>query len=376
MANLPVIVGFGGISPAGRSSGLNGYRRLVFESLDLPKRINTLQNLGSLMGRINKDSDGSWLWDKNTVLDLEKCLMENTLDLLNGTLVRKLETNLFDPSQIIQNKNFKLIANNERGMQFSILNKSLPQVLPKEWRFLSNNGETTSFNVSQSLQVNLAQFSQSPVNTAGQLPTGFDPASLYASRNHPRGLQLTVFGASDALDSMGIEWEKIREKVAPDRISVYAGSCLSQLDVNGNGGLLQARLRGKRVSSKQLPLGLAEMPADFINAYLLGSMGTTGATQGACATFLYNLRNAVEDIRRGTHRVAIVGTSEAPLTPEVLEGFCAMGALADDAGLRTLDGLSKDAQINHRKACRPFGENCGFTSVSYTHLTLPTIYSV
>ena len=65
MANLPVIVGFGGISPAGRSSGLNGYRRLVFESLDLPKRINTLQNLGSLMGRINKDSDGSWLWDKN-----------------------------------------------------------------------------------------------------------------------------------------------------------------------------------------------------------------------------------------------------------------------------------------------------------------------
>ena len=140
MANLPVIVGFGGISPAGRSSGLNGYRRLVFESLDLPKRINTLQNLGSLMGRINKDSDGSWLWDKNTVLDIEKCLMENTLDLLNGTLVRKLETNLFDPSQIIQNKNFKLIANNERGMQFSILNKSLPQVLPKEWRFLSNNG--------------------------------------------------------------------------------------------------------------------------------------------------------------------------------------------------------------------------------------------
>ena len=361
MANLPVIVGFGGISPAGRSSGLNGYRRLVFESLDLPKRINTLQNLGSLMGRINKDSDGSWLWDKNTVLDIEKCLMENTLDLLNGTLVRKLETNLFDPSQIIQNKNFKLIANNERGMQFSILNKSLPQVLPKEWRFLSNNGETTSFNVSQSLKVNLAQFSQSPVNTAGQLPTGFDPASLYASRNHPRGLQLTVFGASDALDSMGIEWEQIREKVAPDRISVYAGSCLSQLDVNGNGGLLQARLRGKRVSSKQLPLGLAEMPADFINAYLLGSMGTTGATQGACATFLYNLRNAVEDIRRGTHRVAIVGTSEAPLTPEVLEGFCAMGALADDAGLRTLDGLSKDAQINHRKACRPFGENCGFT---------------
>jgi acetoacetyl-[acyl-carrier protein] synthase len=361
MTSLPIIVGFGGISPAGRSSGLNGYRRLVFESLDLPKRISTLQSLGSLTGRLKKDSDGTWLWDKNRVLDIEKCLTENSLELLDGTLVRKLETNLFDPQRIIQNKNFNFIANNEQGLQFSILNRHLPRALPQDWQMVNDNGETTSFNVSHALQVNLSQFSTSLVNTAGQLPTGFDPASLYASRNHPRGLQLTVFGASDALDSMGIEWEEVRKKVAPDRISVYAGSCLSQLDGNGNGGLLQARLRGKRVSSKQLPLGLAEMPADFINAYLLGSMGTTGASQGACATFLYNLRNAVEDIRRGTHRVAIVGTSEAPLTPEVLEGFCAMGALADDAGLRTLDSLSNNQQIDHRKACRPFGNNCGFT---------------
>ena len=61
--------------------------------------------------------------------------------------------------------------------------------------------------------------------------------------------------------------------------------------------MMQSALMGKRVTSKQLPLGLCEMPADFINAYVLGSLGATGATIGACATFLYNLRQGVEDIR-------------------------------------------------------------------------------
>ena len=40
--------------------------------------------------------------------------------------------------------------------------------------------------------------SGSKVSSAGQLPTGFDPGALYQSRSHPRGLQLTVYGASDA----------------------------------------------------------------------------------------------------------------------------------------------------------------------------------
>jgi len=38
------------------------------------------------------------------------------------------------------------------------------------------------------------------------------------------------------------------------------------------------------------------MPADFINAYLLGNLGTTGTSVAACATFLYNLRWGIKDI--------------------------------------------------------------------------------
>ncbi|MEX2129919.1 MAG: beta-ketoacyl synthase, partial [Pseudohongiellaceae bacterium] len=74
-----------------------------------------------------------------------------------------------------------------------------------------------------------------------------------------------------------------------------------------------------------------------------------------------NLRQAVRDIQSGTHRVAIVGTSEAPLVPEIFDGFATMGALADDVALRQLDHLSPTATPDHRRACRPFGHNAGFT---------------
>ena len=199
------------------------------------------------------------------------------------------------------------------------------------------------------------------VNSAGQLPTGFDPQKLYNSRNHPRGLQMTVFAASDAINALGLPWPELKRRLPPDRISVYAGSGLGQLDYPGFGGLLQARLLGRRVSSKQMALGYAEMPADFINAYLLGNLGTTGTSVAACATFLYNLRQGVRDIQSGSHRLSLVGTSEAPLLPEVFDGFATMGALASDEALRRLDRLPPGQDPDYRRACRPFGDNVGFT---------------
>jgi acetoacetyl-[acyl-carrier protein] synthase len=61
----------------------------------------------------------------------------------------------------------------------------------------------------------------------------------------------------------------------------------------------------------------------------------------------------------GRARVAVIGNSEAPVTPEVIEGFRTMGALAEDEALMALDGRT-DAPDN-RRACRPFSDNCGFT---------------
>lgn len=57
----------------------------------------------------------------------------------------------------------------------------------------------------------------------------------------------------------------------------------------------------------------------------------------------------------------MVASVECAITPEVVEGFGNMSALANIEGLRRLDNLSNDDEPDYRKSSRPFGENCGFT---------------
>lgn len=362
MARLPVITGFGGISPAGRSSLHHGYRRLVLDRLAAADATETRASLAAIMGLLRKHSDG-WRNDAGSAVDLDDYLAAIDQQLLDGTLVRRLESNLFDPAHIAFNKRITLGGKQPEFLEFVLSKRHLPDPLPAGWQISedANHPGKVQVLVANELEVLLTCQRSSEVTTAGQLPRGFDPEALYPSRSHPRGLQLTVFAASDAINSLGIDWQRIREAVPADQVSVYAGSGMSQLDYNGFGGMLQARLNGRKVTSKQLPLGYAEMPADFINAYLLGNLGNTGTNVAACATFLYNLRQGIRDIQQGTHRVVIVGTSEAPLVPEVFDGFVTMGALADDDRLRELDGLSNSERPFHHRACRPFGNNAGFT---------------
>jgi acetoacetyl-[acyl-carrier protein] synthase len=207
------------------------------------------------------------------------------------------------------------------------------------------------------MEVKMESFRALEYQAAGVLPTGFEPAEHYNSRFHPRGLQMAVIGASDAINSMGIAWQTVLDSVDPDEVATYACSGLGQTDENGMAGYMQARLRSERATSKQMALGLNSMPADFVNAYVCGNVGTTGSMAGACASFLYNLRLAVDDIASGRHRVVICGSSEAPVNQEVLEGFGAMSALASDDRLAKLDGSDTP---DHRRASRPFAENCGF----------------
>ncbi len=342
MSRLPVIVGFGGVNPAGRSSLHHAYRRMVIDKLSDEARERTFASLAALMNLDGAPNDQA-----------------TREQILQQTLIRRLETNLFDAKHIPLHKRAR-IRGLEESVSFKTKRNQLPDNMPDSWAVQENEDGTATVTVNGELDVLFNDTRSSRVLAAGQLPTGFDPEALYQSRNHPRGLQLTVYGASDALNALGINWEIIKDKVPADQISVYASSAMGQLDTHGSGGLLQAGLLGKRVTSKNLPLGLAEMTADFVNAYILGNIGTTGANIGACATFLYNLRQGIQDIRSGKYRVSIVGGSEAPLTPDVLEGYRTMGALAEDDALNKIDGVG-DGEANHRRACRPFAENCGFT---------------
>ena len=340
MSRLPVIVGFGGINPAGRSSGHNAYRRMVIDKLSASQIEKTFQSLAPLM-------------------QIEGDLTDDVRQkILNHTLVRKIENNLFDPSAIRINKSAQLNATTQ-PVSFELRRNQLPENIPPSWEISEGSSGRVLVTADAGLDVLLPDTRSSRVNSGGQLPSGFEPGSLYQSRNHPRGLQLTVYAASDAINSLGFPWDEVRNRLPADQISVYASSAMGQLDTNGAGGMLQSSLLGKRVSSKNCALSLAEMTADFVNAYVLGSVGTTGANVGACATFLYNLRQGIQDIRNGKFRAVMVGASEAPLTPEVMEGYRTMGALAEDEALNKIDGI--EGPTDHTRACRPFAENCGFT---------------
>ncbi len=337
-APLPVIVGFGGVNPAGRVSFHHAYRRTVIDALG---KADADATYASLAGLMNVDGDPG-----------DAAVREYMLD---NTLVRRVDA--FDPDRVPWQRNLRMRPTDSDTLVFKLAARDVPDEMPDGWQVKAQADGAVEVTAERAA-VLLPDRRVSKVTSAGQAPTGFEPGKLYASRSHPRGLQLAVYGASDAVQSTGIPWQTFRDRVRPDQFAAYAGSALSQLDGNSNGGMLQAPMTGKRPTSKQVALGLPEMPIDFVNAYVIGSVGCTAGIIGACATFLYNLRQGAEDIRSGRCRVAVVGGAEAPILPEAVEAFRTMGALAEDEALMAIDGSNA---VDNRRACRPFAENCGFT---------------
>ena len=202
-----------------------------------------------------------------------------------------------------------------------------------------------------------------PTLAGGQLPSGFNPAKTYNSRQHPRSLAMTIFGLSDAVMSLGLPWEEILLKVPRQKISCVSGCAVAQADKYGMGGMFQAPLAGSRITSKHMAMSLGEGSADFAHAYVLGSMGSTGNYTGACATFQYNLKLGISMIQSGESLISIVGAAESGIVPEIYEAFSATKGLAEDVNLMKLqEKLGEDfSEPNHRKICRPFGENIGMS---------------
>lgn len=337
MTKLAVIVGQGGINSAGRTSGFHGYKRMVCDVLSPAQLKNTWLDFAKRM----QISTANEL----TTTDIEKIKL--------GTLIRKIK--LFDPDNVTFNHRATLKSS---GTIFNINKTKLSPELANKLKIEKLDCGTVIAETDQELEILILDTMKSNVSSAGTIPEGFDPGKLYNSIHHPRGLKLTVYGASDALNSLGIEWSEILEHIYPDEVSVYAGSGLSQVDEHSLAGLISQPLLGQRINSKMMALSLAEMPADFINSYILNSVGTTGNNIGACASFLYNLRQGVIDIQTGKAKVVFVGNAEAPVVPEIVNGFKVMGALATDDSLCALDGTKTP---NNRRSCRPFANNSGFT---------------
>ena len=338
MAKLPLIVGLGGINAAGRSSGFHNYKLMIADVLSEDAMQSTWQDLARRMGL---SDDGAITEDIITAIKA-------------GTCVRRIDS--FDPDNLLYQYKANLNSADDQ-ITFTLRKSKLPNHIPSNWK-VDIQGTKAVITVNGNFDALVEGRVIFPVSSGGNIPAGFDPSKLYNSRFHPRGLALTVYGASDALNSLGFEWDDVLRHIKPDEVSVYAGSGLAQIDDNSLGGMIAAHLTGGRVSSKMMALSLAQMPADFINGYVINSIGATGTNMGACATFLYNLRQGMHDIQHGKAKVVIVGNAEAPVVPEIMEGFRVMGALAEDEQLKALDGTDS---VDNRRACRPFSSNAGFT---------------
>ena len=113
---LPVIVGFGGINAAGRSSFHHGYRRMVLDALNESQADPVYQSLASIMGL--EDSVSS----------------DNRQFILDHTLVRRIESQHFDVDHVPYNK---MVAGNvTEGEQASFITKArnLPDKIPANWQ--------------------------------------------------------------------------------------------------------------------------------------------------------------------------------------------------------------------------------------------------
>ena len=279
-----------------------------------------------------KCKDGVFTDQDNNVVAPEQVETLFGEQILAGTLIRKIENNHFDPDATHCHKNMTLHPS-DGHINFTTRAKDLPQPLPSTWTITKLEDGQAWVEIEEELVIKHDSYRDNPIKAAGQFPTGFKPETLYNSRYQARGLQATIFGATDAIRSVGIEWDTILDKISPDMVGTYSGSMVGQMQADGLGGLMKNRLNGARVSSKNLALGLNTMPTDFINGYVTGSVGVTHTATGACATFLYNLRTAVADMQSGKIRLAIVGNADSLITPEIIEGFGNMSAFANEEGL-------------------------------------------
>ncbi len=343
MRSLPVIVGFGGINPAGRSSFHHAFLRTIYEVSSPAQQHTVRQSLAQLMG---------------VAADTATEALEQ--QVLSGSLIRSLEPTWIDTARMLRHKQIELTPAGD-SLCWRMDRSDLPTTIPPQWHVEQREGDQVEIRVVEPTTLMVADYEQYSVRAGGQLPSGFNPGGKHRSKSHPRGLQMAVYAASAAVQSVGIPWKSLLETVPGDQVAVYASSAMGQLDWLGYGQMLQSHLVDKFTTSRNCPFGLPQMPADFINAYVIGSIGRTAGLIGACATFLYNLEKAVQEIQSGVIKLALVGAAEAPVVAEVLEGYRAMSALAEDPELLELDGLSDDAEPDHRRASRPFAENCGFT---------------
>jgi 3-oxoacyl-[acyl-carrier-protein] synthase II len=175
-------------------------------------------------------------------------------------------------------------------------------------------------------EITLFDPSPYPSRIAGEC-SDFDPTDYIKkkqARRMDRFAQLGIAAGIQAAESAGIV-DLIRER--PERVAIVMGS--------GIGGLStwerEYRVMNERGPGRVSPFLITMMVPNMAAGQLAIALGATGPSQCpvlACATGGEAIAEGLELIRRGDADVVIAGSSEAPITPLSMAGFCAIRAVS------------------------------------------------
>lgn len=183
---LPLIVGFGGINAAGRASSHHAYRRIILDKLTQPERTETLLSLATLMGLTEFDN-GLYRNQAGESVSADALIEDIQQQIIDNTLIRRIQPDCFDVEKVLFNKPASM--SNEAGQfNFQLRKRQLPQTIPDNWQVTESSPGLFDIQVSGKLDVIFPDSKTAAVQSAGQLPSGFQPGKLYQSRNHPRNL--------------------------------------------------------------------------------------------------------------------------------------------------------------------------------------------
>jgi 3-oxoacyl-[acyl-carrier-protein] synthase II len=175
-------------------------------------------------------------------------------------------------------------------------------------------------------EITLFDPSPYPSRIAGEC-SDFDPTDFMSkkqARRMDRFAQLGIAAGIQAAESAGIV-DLIRQ--TPERVAIVMGS--------GIGGLStwerEYRILHERGPGRVSPFLITMMVPNMAAGQLAIVLGATGPSQCpvlACATGGEAIAEGLELIRRGDADVVIAGSSEAPITPLSMAGFCAIRAVS------------------------------------------------
>ena len=129
---LPVIVGFGGYGPAGRSSNHHAYRRMVFGSLTPEQQQETVISLAVMMKLVTV-KNGQYLDQQGDVYSALEVADKFTSQVLDGTLVRRIEKSRFDVDAVPTHKSLHMLPSDSGELSFRVPRKQLPSPMPVGW---------------------------------------------------------------------------------------------------------------------------------------------------------------------------------------------------------------------------------------------------